>query len=54
MDTETVQTVVSLIPMTWRIAVTGGITIGFTAITRAAGAAVGCSTMASYACWSWR
>lgn len=54
MDTETVQTVVSPTPMTWRIAVTGGITIGITAITWAAGAAAGCSTMANFACWFWR
>ena len=45
------MTVVSPNPMTWRIAVTGGITIALMAIASAvAAAATGCSITGSYAC----
>jgi hypothetical protein len=36
--------------MTWRIAVTGGITIVTMGAVSAVAAAIGCSTMASFAC----
>ena len=53
MHIEAVQTVVSPNPMTWRISVTGGITIAIMAIVLADAGPGGRSITAScaYSCW---
>ena len=48
-DTETVQTVVSRTPRTWRIAVTGGATTANMDTASAVAVAVGFLTMANFA-----
>lgn len=50
---ETVHTVVSPSPMTWRIAVTGGIVTAIMAVASAVGMGIARSTTASFVCSPW-